>query len=200
MLWQRTDTYARPRNLDLWVRPEQSNAQRVLQALSDFGAPLSDLTADDLSRKETIFQIGLPPLLIAIITDIDGVEFAQAWPDRLETSFGGVPAFVISRQHLITNKKTAARLQDLADVEQLETAGVAHTAVDLGVKKSMSRRRVKHTPEIEDTLRALRRAAKRALELGLQTGTPVYIWKNNKIVDLTKELPSKKSKSKRPSR
>ena len=55
------------------------------------------------------------------------------------------------------------------------------------------------SPEAKDTLRALRRAAKRALELGLQTGTPVYVWKNNQIVDLTKEQkPSKKTKSKRP--
>ena len=107
------------RELDLWVRPEQLNSQRVLRALSEFGAALTDLTADDLSRKETIFQIGLPPLRIDIITDIEGVEFAEAWPDRLATLFGGVPAFVISRHHLITNKKTAARLQDLADVEQL---------------------------------------------------------------------------------
>jgi hypothetical protein len=54
------------------------------------------------------------------------------------------------------------------------------------------------SPEAKDTLRALRRAAKRALELGLQTGTPVYVWKDGKIVDLTKEQPhSKKSKSKR---
>jgi hypothetical protein len=54
------------------------------------------------------------------------------------------------------------------------------------------------TREIEETLRALRRAAKRALELGLQTGTPVYIWKNNQIVDLTKEQrPARKAKSKR---
>lgn len=109
------------KDLDLWVRPEKSNAENVLQALSDFGAPLSDLTADDLSKKETIFQIGLPPLRIDIITNIDGVEFEEAWPDRLETSFGDVRAFVISRHHLITNKKTAARLQDLADVQQLET-------------------------------------------------------------------------------
>jgi len=109
------------KDMDVWVRPEQSNAQKVLRALSEFGAPLSDLTADDLSRKETIFRIGLPPLRIDVITDIDGVEFAEAWPDRLETSFGGVPAFVISRHHLITNKKTAARLQDLADVEQLSS-------------------------------------------------------------------------------
>jgi hypothetical protein len=62
-------------------------------------------------------------------------------------------------------------------------------------------RRVKHSKEIEDTLRALRRAAKRALELGLQMGTPVYVWKDGKIVDLTKEQRrSKKSKSTRTSR
>ena len=106
--------------LNLWVRADLSNAQKVFQALSEFGAPLGDLTTDDLSRKETILQIGMPPLRIDIITSIDGVEFAEAWPDRVETTFGEVPAFVISRYHLITNKKTSARLQDLADVEQLE--------------------------------------------------------------------------------
>ena len=110
------------KDLDLWVRPEKANAENVLRALLDFGAPLTDLSVDDLSRKETIFQIGLPPLRIDIITNIDGVEFEEAWPDRLETLFGGVPALVISRHHLIANKKTAARLQDLADVEQLDAA------------------------------------------------------------------------------
>jgi hypothetical protein len=62
----------------------------------------------------------------------------------------------------------------------------------------MSRLSKSHSSEIEDTLRALRRAAQRALELGLQTGTPVYVWKNNQIVDITKEKrPAKKSTSKR---
>ena len=61
----------------------------------------------------------------------------------------------------------------------------------------MSRRGSSPSPEAKDTLRALRRAAKRALELGLQTGTPVYVWKNDRIVDITKEQrPAKKSKSK----
>ena len=65
----------------------------------------------------------------------------------------------------------------------------------------MGRRASSPSPEAKDTLRALRRAAKRALELGLQMGTPVYVWKNNRIVDLTKEQRSaKKSKSKRSSR
>lgn len=65
----------------------------------------------------------------------------------------------------------------------------------------MTRRVKTLSGEEEETLRALRRAAKRALELGLQMGTPVYVWKNGKIVDLTKEQkPSKKSKSKRSTR
>jgi hypothetical protein len=65
----------------------------------------------------------------------------------------------------------------------------------------MSRQEESQAKEIQDTLRALRRAAKRALELGLQTGTPVYVWKNNRIVDLTKELkPTKKPKPKRSSK
>jgi len=108
------------KDLDVWVRPTQQNAQRVLNALFDFGAPLGDLSIEDLSKPGTIFQIGIPPLRIDLITEIDGVDFADAWPECLETGFGGLPAFVISRRHLIMNKKAAARLQDLADVEKLE--------------------------------------------------------------------------------
>ena len=108
------------KDLDVWINPSRENAEEVLSALSDFGAPLRDLTIDDLSKTGTIFQIGIPPLRIDIITEIDGVHFEDAWPARFQTSVGGVPTFVISREHLITNKKTAARLQDLADVEKLE--------------------------------------------------------------------------------
>jgi hypothetical protein len=110
------------KDLDIWVRPDPANAQSIIAALYDFGAPLGDLTSNDLTKSGTIFQIGVPPLRIDLITNIDGVDFSAAWPERLETSFSGIPTFVISRRHLITNKKTAARLQDLADVEKLEAA------------------------------------------------------------------------------
>ena len=64
----------------------------------------------------------------------------------------------------------------------------------------MSKRVSSPSPEAKETLRALRRAARNALELGIKTGTPVYVMRNNKIVDLTKEQgPSGKSKSKRSS-
>ena len=108
------------KDLDVWILAERENARRVLRAISEFGAPAGDLTLEDLTRPGTIFQIGIPPLRIDIITEIDGVAFSDAWPDRVETNLGELLVFVISRHHLIANKKAAARLQDLADLEQLE--------------------------------------------------------------------------------
>lgn len=92
----------------------------MIAALKSLGAPLSGLSKDDLSSPGTVFQIGLPPLRIDLLTAIDGVSFDEAWATRLQTKFADVAAFVISRDHLITNKKATGRLQDLADVEQLE--------------------------------------------------------------------------------
>src|ERR1700730_17480351 len=88
------------KDLDVWVRPDGENAKSILMALSAFGAPVDDLTIDDLSKAGTVFQIGVPPLRIDLITSIDGVEFTVAWPDAFSTSFGGGPVFVISRHHV----------------------------------------------------------------------------------------------------
>ena len=108
------------KDLDVWVRPEQANAKKVVASLLSFGAPLSNLTENDLNREDMVFQIGIPPLRIDLLTSIDGVSFTDAWPDRFSTMFGDVPAFVISRHHLIANKKASGRLQDVADVRELE--------------------------------------------------------------------------------
>ena len=110
------------KDLDVWVRPSADNAPRVLNALRGFGAPLHDLVEEDLARPGVVFQIGVPPMRIDVITAIDGVEFADAWPARLDASLGDLPVPVLSRKHLIANKKAAGRLQDLADVERLEQA------------------------------------------------------------------------------
>jgi hypothetical protein len=108
------------KDLDVWVRPSSANARKVLKALAAFGAPLQDLTESDLRRPGLIFQIGAPPVRIDVITAIDGVEFDDAWPDRFSAKLTGLPVPVLSRHHLISNKKATGRLQDLADVERLE--------------------------------------------------------------------------------
>ena len=111
------------KDLDVWVRPEPENARRVLAALRSFGAALHGLTEDDLTTPGVVFQIGVPPVRIDILTMIDGVDFESAWRARVSAHFAGVPAAVIARQHLIQNKRAAGRAQDLADVEWLETSG-----------------------------------------------------------------------------
>jgi hypothetical protein len=109
------------KDLDVWVRPDGENAKRVLKALKEYGTPLHDLTEADLVKQGTVFQIGVPPLRIDVIAAIDGVSFDEAWPARLQTSFADQPAAVLSRDHLIRNKRAAGRTQDLADVEWLES-------------------------------------------------------------------------------
>jgi hypothetical protein len=108
-------------DLDLWVRSEPENARRLWRALAKFGAPLSELTESELSRPGLVFQIGVEPSRIDILTSIDGVEFDDAWKDRLEIEVDGLCVQVIGRAHLITNKKAVGRPQDLADVARLET-------------------------------------------------------------------------------
>lgn len=113
------------KDLDVWVRPELANARRVISALRAFGAPLHDLAESDLTTPGVTFQVGLPPLRIDILTAITGVEFGEAWPFRMQTRFEDQPVSVLSRKHLLKNKRAAGRKQDLADVEWLESGGTA---------------------------------------------------------------------------
>lgn len=111
------------KDLDIWVRPSPANASRVMAALSAFGSPLHDLTEEDLVHPGLVFQIGVPPIRIDVMNEIDGVDFDAAWPDRLEATFAKLTVPVLSRHHLIANKRASGRLQDLADVEHLERTG-----------------------------------------------------------------------------
>jgi hypothetical protein len=108
------------KDLDVWVRPSPENAARAHEALRKFGAPLLDLTVEDLATAGTVFQIGVAPVRIDILTQIDGVSFDEAWAERVPARVGGVATAVLSRRHLIQNKRASGRLQDLADVERLE--------------------------------------------------------------------------------
>lgn len=107
-------------DMDLWIRRSDENAQRVWRALERFKAPRSRLTIDDLKTPDVVFQIGVAPRRIDILTSIDGVKFDEAWPDRIEAEVEGRKFPVIGRAHLLQNKKALGRPQDLVDVAWLE--------------------------------------------------------------------------------
>jgi hypothetical protein len=107
-------------DLDVWVRTTADNARRVRSALARFGAPIGGLTETDLLRAGTVFQIGVAPNRVDILTSIDGVAFEEAWLGRRMARIEGLDIPVVSRAHLIRNKKAVGRPQDLADVARLE--------------------------------------------------------------------------------
>ena len=107
-------------DLDVWVRADPENAPRVLEALRRFGAPLFDLSVEDLSRPGTVFQIGTAPARIDILTGVSGLTFEQAWPRRTTVKLGELSVGVIGREDLIRNKRATGRPQDLVDAAVLE--------------------------------------------------------------------------------
>jgi len=106
-------------DLDIWIQTDAENAKRTIAALKSFGAPLFDLKLTDLSQPGMVFQIGVSPCRIDILTSIDGVEFDEAWPRHQNLELDGYSLRVISREQLIENKLAAARPKDLADVARL---------------------------------------------------------------------------------
>jgi hypothetical protein len=108
-------------DIDILVNPTASNAERVLEALARFGAPLFDLTKSDLEKDDTVFQIGVPPGRIDILTGISGVSFDRAWRGRLMVNLQSVPepVAVLGRSEFIANKRAAGRPKDLLDLALL---------------------------------------------------------------------------------
>jgi len=107
-------------DMDVWVRPSAANAERVWKALVRFGAPLTGLELGDLSTPGIVFQIGVVPNRIDVLTSIDGVEFEPAWKRRAVTGIGELQVPLLAVQDLIANKRATARPKDLADLAWLE--------------------------------------------------------------------------------
>ena len=110
------------KDIDVLVRSDAENAQRLYRALADFGAPLKSLEIreQDLENYGGVFQIGSEPQRIDVITRISGVNYDQAIAEAESFDLNGHLIRVIGYEALVKNKRSRARLQDLADVEALE--------------------------------------------------------------------------------
>ncbi|MFN2421854.1 MAG: hypothetical protein ABR527_10860 [Gemmatimonadota bacterium] len=107
-------------DLDIWVNPTQENAENVWRAVAFFGAPMNNLDLHDFAEPDLIFQIGVVPNRIDILTAVTGLEFEKAWERRIVVPLDGLEVPVLGRADLIRNKKAVGRPQDVADAERLE--------------------------------------------------------------------------------
>jgi hypothetical protein len=103
-------------DIDLWIRRSEENAKKVWRALEKFQAPLFDLHLNDLTKSDMVFQMGVIPNRIDIITSIDGVDFDEAWHDKEFVDTSGLTIPIISKTHLIINKSSTNRPKDKNDV------------------------------------------------------------------------------------
>jgi len=105
-------------DIDLFVSPDPENAKRVYRAIAEFGGPMHGADADYFTRDDVVFQLGVEPDRIDILTGITGVSFEDAWATRVVDG----PYCFISREALIVNKSATGRDQDLVDVKNLKRA------------------------------------------------------------------------------
>jgi hypothetical protein len=107
------------KDLDIWTEPTPENAAKCARALREFGVPLIEITEADFAKSGTQFMIGRPPNAINFLTSVPVLVFADSWLHRVTITDIGFAAHYLGREDLIKAKKIANRLQDQADLEEL---------------------------------------------------------------------------------
>jgi hypothetical protein len=109
-------------DIDILVRPSAPNAARVMSALASFGVPTGahGVSARDFTERGSVYQIGLPPRRIDLLTEISGVDFERARASQVVVRVAGLELPFLGRDALIANKRAAARPKDLVDADELE--------------------------------------------------------------------------------
>jgi hypothetical protein len=107
-------------DMDIWIKPNEKNSKKVYKALAQFGAPINEIREDEFSQPGLIFQIGVVPRRIDIITKIDAVEFGEADSDKIFVDIDDLKIPVLSIDKLIKNKMATGREKDLLDAKLLK--------------------------------------------------------------------------------
>jgi hypothetical protein len=106
-------------DIDIFVRPAQDNAAKIIAALDHFGFGSLNLTTDDFQKPDSVVQLGVPPVRIDLITSLTGISWEEADKGKQRGLYGEVPVFFLGREQYIINKRATGRKKDLADLEAL---------------------------------------------------------------------------------
>ncbi len=115
-------THGYPRatgDIDIWVKPNTINSKKLCKALARFGAPLGQIQVDEFSTEGIIFQIGVIPRRIDIMTKIDGVTYEEADEDKIIVEIEDLKIPIISLEKFIKNKMATGREKDELDIKVL---------------------------------------------------------------------------------
>lgn len=106
-------------DLDVWIKPDASNALRVLAALKDFGFGSLEMSEKDFTNPDRVVQLGVAPVRIDLMMSINGIAWEEAAAQRQPGKYGDIPTFFLSLSDFIKNKQAIGRSKDIADIEAL---------------------------------------------------------------------------------
>ena len=107
-------------DIDIWVEPSSENSTRVYRSMAAFGAPLHEIDEATFATPGVVFQIGIAPRRIDIITAISGVGFDDAYQQRQIIEMEDLSIPILSLGDLIKNKRATGRDKDRLDADRLE--------------------------------------------------------------------------------
>lgn len=112
--------YPRATNdMDIWIAIDPNTAEKMVQALKEFGFDTPKLSKELFLKKDNIVRMGIAPMRIEILTSISGVEFGECFKQRVIDTIDGVEVNIINLKQLKINKQTSGRHKDLDDFENL---------------------------------------------------------------------------------
>ena len=106
-------------DIDVFIQSTPKNSLCIIKALTAFGFGSLGLSSDDFLKKNTVIQLGVPPVRIDILTSLTGLSWEQAYKTKVKGLFGNVPVFYIGRREFMLNKRMVSRKKDQADLEAL---------------------------------------------------------------------------------
>ena len=107
-------------DMDIFVKPDKRNAERLVTALIEFGFDVEELSSGLFLNPDNVIRMGVPPLRIEIMSSITGVDFEECYENRIVDQSDDVTIHLISLDKLKKNKHAAGRLKDRNDLEHLQ--------------------------------------------------------------------------------
>jgi hypothetical protein len=106
-------------DLDIFVRPTEANGERLLKAIAAFGFPTAPVTPGEIASGVKVLEMGLPPVQVHVMSDIDGVTWDEVWETHQRGQLGRHMVPFIGREAFLRNKRAAGRPKDLSDIDAL---------------------------------------------------------------------------------
>lgn len=106
-------------DMDVWVAADPENARKMVNVMVDFGFSQESVSLDLFTDPKGMIRMGVPPLRLEVLKEIDGVSFEDCYQRRIVEILDEVEVSIISLRDLRKNKEASGRHKDIADLENL---------------------------------------------------------------------------------